>query len=144
MRSIEIDFDVHKRIEAERRDFSDTDNAVLRRLLGLEEPLNGSSPPPPICVSRIGAWSSDGVVLAPGARLRMTYNGRRHEGVIEDGVWLVEGRRFSSPSGAARGVALTKRGKHPHLDGWNYWEVKPPEAAGWISLAQLRFEATKR
>ena len=35
MRTIKIDFDIHKRIEMERRGFDDPPNAALRRLLGL-------------------------------------------------------------------------------------------------------------
>ena len=35
-RSIDIDFDVHKKIELERRSFMESPNDVLRRLLALE------------------------------------------------------------------------------------------------------------
>ena len=35
-RSIEIDIDVHKAIEIARMDFSEPDNSVLRRLLGID------------------------------------------------------------------------------------------------------------
>ena len=37
-RSVEIDLDVHKRIELAREGFSETPNAVLRRLLGVDMP----------------------------------------------------------------------------------------------------------
>ena len=33
--TIEIDFDIHKRIEMERQSFTESPNDVLRRLLGL-------------------------------------------------------------------------------------------------------------
>jgi hypothetical protein len=41
----------------------------------------------------------------------MSYNGRQYAGEIVDGKWVIEGKTFDSPSGAASGVALTKSGK---------------------------------
>lgn len=140
MRSIDIDFDIHKMIEIERRGFEEADNTVLRRLLRLDAPTSEASHAPSQ-TSLAGAWASDGVLLPSGTQLRMKYNGRVHEGVVRDGAWLVEGSSYSSPSGAARGVALTKRGKHPNLDGWIYWEARSPGGSLWVSLAQLRANA---
>ena len=37
VRTIEIDFDIHKLIETERRSFAESPNMVLRRLLNLGE-----------------------------------------------------------------------------------------------------------
>ena len=137
-RSIEIDFDVHKRIELERRGFQETDNDVLRRLLGVADPgapqtmTAGSTPPDG------RSWSAKGVTLPHGTALRMEYNGRVHVGEIRDGQWVVEGKSFASPSGAAGGVATTKSGKRANLDGWEYWQVKPPASPSWISILELR------
>ena len=38
MRKIDVDFDVHQLIELERRNFGESPNDVLRRLLGLRSP----------------------------------------------------------------------------------------------------------
>jgi hypothetical protein len=137
-RTIEIDFDVHKRIELERRGFGESDNDVLRRLLGIADAearaaLAALQPAPD---GR--AWSAKGVTLPHGTALRMEYNGRVHTGEVRDGQWMVEGKSFASPSGAAGGVATTKSGKRANLDGWEYWQVKPPAAPGWISILELR------
>ena len=35
-RQIDIDLDVHKRIELEKHSFSESDNQALRRLLGID------------------------------------------------------------------------------------------------------------
>jgi hypothetical protein len=51
------------------------------------------------------------VSLVHGTRFRMSYNGRQYAGEIVDGKWVIEGKTFDSPSGAASGVALTKSGK---------------------------------
>jgi hypothetical protein len=135
-RTIEIDFDIHKLIENERQSFSETPNAALRRLLDLPPQLVSSSQVKTASGER--AWFGEGVRLLHGTKLRMRLNGRQYEGEIVDGKWLVEGKIFNSPSGAAGGVALTKKGHKTKLDGWIYWEVKGPSEASWTSLNKLR------
>jgi hypothetical protein len=134
MQTIEIDFDVHKRIEMERRGFDEPPNAALRRLLG----LNGTAAPPAPPGGR--PWRGkrrgllDYVILEHGTALRMSYNGRQHTGQIVDGEWLVEERRYKSPSAAACGVARTKEGRRTSLDGWRYWEFRRPGKTNWQRL----------
>ena len=137
LRTIEIDFDVHKAVETARTSFSESPNDVLRRLLEIDtkkvaapaEPAGGR------------AWSGKGVSLPHGTQLRMDYNGAQHVGTIDNGVWSVEGKTFKSPSAAAGGVALTKHGTHPSLDGWVYWRAKRPGDHRWIDLNSLRHRA---
>ena len=139
MRSIEIDFDIHKLIEAERRDFSEMPNAPLRRLLGLgeaEEPVQEH--PSSAGAFTNGAWTGKGVILPAGTQLRMEYRGQQHFGVIEDASWVVDGKKYKSPSAAAGGTARTKAGTRPSLDGWKYWLVKRLGDEGWVSLGALR------
>ena len=134
MRSIEIDFEVHKKIEAERASFSETSNTVLRRLLR----LSGPEPILPVLETAGRSWSGKGVTLPHGSQLRMEYNGRVYVGEIRDGVWCVEGQEFKSPSAAAGSVAVTKSGKHTSLDGWIYWQVKRSGDTRWIGIKDLR------
>lgn len=136
-RTIQIDFDVHKRIELERRGFDESDNDVLRRLLAIGDPVHATLTAPQVPADG-RAWSAKGVTLPHGTALRMEYNGRVHVGEVRDGQWVVEGKGFSSPSGAAGGVATTKSGKRANLDGWEYWQVKPPASPTWISILELR------
>lgn len=136
MRTIEIDVEVHKRIEMERASFAESPNAVLRRLLGIDRPGTGRlkediAPLP---------WAGKGVELPHGTELTMEYNGRIHAGRIEDGAWVVEGGRFRSPSAAAKAVARTRGGAQPTLDGWRYWRVRRPGDTGWRRLRSLRGE----
>lgn len=137
-RTIDIDFDVHKLIETERSSFAETPNEVLRRLLNL-------SAPQPVQTAKKGdgsrSWSGEGITLPHGTMLKMTYNGRQHEGQIVDGKWVVDGKTFDSPSGAASGVAVTKSGKHTRLDGWGYWEVRVPGDSSWARISGLRHKA---
>ena len=134
MRTIEIDFEVHKRIELERTGFNESPNAVLRRLLGINEASPASTKPAPSGRS----WAGKGVTLPHGTELRMEYNGRLYNGRIDHGRWLVEGKEFKSPSAAASGVAITKAGRHTSLDGWIYWYVKRPGDFDWVALSSLR------
>lgn len=135
-RTIEIDFDVYKLIEAERRSFDEPRIAALRRLLKL--PAKANAEPAVIGKSAERAWSGEGVILAHGTRVRMSYNGRQYDGEIVDGNWVIEGKAFGSPSGAASGSAITKNGKTTRLDGWIYWEVQAPGDAGWTPIKALR------
>jgi hypothetical protein len=134
-RSIDIDFDVHKRIELARESFSEVPNTTLRRLLSMDpfrpiQKLGGT------VATR--AWSGKGVMLPHGTRIRMDYNGRTHEGEISDGAWSVEGERYNSPSAAAGGAALTKGGNRTNLDGWIYWWVLIPNEHAWVKLSDMR------
>ncbi len=134
-RTVDIDFDVHKRIEMARESFSETPNAVLRRLLGLDD----SRPVQQVIgATAMRTWSGKGVQLPHGTRVRMDYNGRTHEGEIVDGSWLVEGERYSSPSAAAGGAARTKGGKRTNLDGWIYWWALMPSQKTWVKLSEMR------
>lgn len=142
LRTIEIDFDVHKIIETARRDFSETPNDVLRRLLELDEdnePIDVKSFTP-----NGASWHGKGVTLAHGTELRMHYNGREHVGQISSGKWFVEGKLYSSPSAAASAVAVTKNGGRTNLDGWMYWKVLRPSDNALLPLRLLRRETKGR
>jgi hypothetical protein len=140
MRTIEIDFDVHKLIEAERTSFDEPENAALRRLLKL--PANSVRTGGAVTTFATGAWSGKGVKLPAGTELRMEYRGKEHRGLIENARWVVAGKHFGSPSAAAGGVAETKAGTRPSLDGWKYWQVRRPGDTDWLGLDVLRRRAS--
>lgn len=137
LRTIEIDFDVHKVIEAERRSFTEPPNAALRRLLKLREASRPEARKPLNTNGR--AWSGEGVIIPHGTPVRMHYNGRLFEGHVIDGKWVIEGKSFDSPSGAASGTAITKKGKKTRLDGWIYWEAQLH--GSWTHIHSLRRKA---
>jgi len=140
-RTIDIDIDVHKRIEIARESFSQTDNAVLRRLLNIDREMKPPETAPPEQGGR--PWSGKGVILPHGTQLRMEYNGRSHSGEIIDGQWHVEGGIYGSPSAAAVGVAKNKTGAPiSSLDGWLYWFAKMPGSPKWVLIRSLRKKAT--
>jgi hypothetical protein len=145
MKTIEIDFDIHRLIELERRDFDEPENTALRRLLKLPEQ---NIPTPEAAREHKGSfstqkengrpWSGKGVILPHGTELRMEYRGQIVRGAIDDATWLVEGVRTTSPSDAAGSAVLTKNGERPSLNGWVYWEVRRPGDGQWRALKSVK------
>ena len=146
MKTIDIDFDVHRLIEQERRGFDEPENAALRRLLKL--PTNGAAAAgaketniansDELKAAAGVAWSWKGVVLPHGTDLRMDYRGQMVRGRVENGKWVVEAKFYTSPSDAAGSSVVTKDGDHPSLNGWIYWEAKRPSDVTWRKLQSLK------
>ncbi len=137
---IEIDFDIHKMIEAERRSFAEKPYLALRRLLGLPHTEEQEI----AAVSETGrSWQEDGVVIPHGSLARMEYarGAQKYEGQFVDGFLVVNGNPHSSLSAAAGSVAKTKDGGSPSLNGWNYWEVKLPGSDRWELMEHKRRKA---
>ena len=135
MRQIEIDFDIHRLIQLERRGFDEPEYVALRRLLKLGPPAEDAGPKDDRAMR---PWSKGGVTLPHGTELRMEYNGILHLGRIADGAWEVEGTRAKSPSGAANAVARGKDGQEVNINGKSYWQVKRPGDTDWTSYADLK------
>lgn len=138
LQKIDIDWDIHRVIEAERRGFDEPPFVALRRLLKLPElevsavaaPADGGGLP----------WHEDGVSVPHGALARMTYQRGRQvfEGKFVNGRLVVNGKSFVSLSAAANALAETKDGRKTQLNGWNYWEALLPGEKTWRSLKQMR------
>jgi hypothetical protein len=144
MRTIDIDFDIHRKIENERRGFDEAPNEALRRLLGLPDVgvQSGVS-------ERAGAqrpWREGLVEIPHGAKARMKYQRGQQvfEGMFLNGRLVVDGREFSTLSSAASALARTRDGSTPSLNGWIYWEAMMPGESHWRRLSDLRTEAMRR
>ena len=133
MRQIEIDFDIHRLIQLERRGFDEPEYVALRRLLKL-----GPAVEEPKADRAMRPWSKGGVVLPHGTELRMEYNGILHLGRIADGAWEVEGHREKSPSGAANAVARGRDGQEVNINGKSYWQVRRPGDTDCTAYADLK------
>ena len=155
MRSIEVDFDVHQAIEAERRSFAETPNAALRRLLGLREAAGdtdndgsavGPNEPNRVTEQGLGpgtplpkAWRSKGLTLAEGTALMLKYSEVREPGSVSDGNLVFNGEGYSSPSPAAMDVVQRHRGGGPvSINGWLYVYAQRNGESQWRTLADLR------
>ena len=149
-RTIEVDFDIHKMIESERRNFDETENDALRRLLKLpdsatcipENGNNGGSETAYYYGSQ--AWRGKDVELVNGTKLLCRYPGVDAHGEIRNGRWHINGDFFSSPSNAACHFASVARGHNMSVNGWLYWDVKRPTDSAWIPLNSLRTKVDRR
>ena len=128
MATIEIDFEVFKKLTNRRHSENFTYNDVLRELLELPPVQAASAATPAI-------WSWKGVELPDGTELRSEYKGRVYLAKIDNGRWMQDGMERSSPSDAAN--AITKGG----VNGWTFWSVKRPSDDDWLVLNELRTAA---
>jgi Domain of unknown function (DUF4268)/Restriction Enzyme Adenine Methylase Associated/Protein of unknown function (DUF2924) len=131
--SIEIDFDVFKELTVRRSTPDVTENDVLRQLLGLQ-PV--TSPERQSIGTGNGSfgipWSSKGVTLPHGTKLRAEYGGRSYNARIENGAIIYDGRNYKSPSAAANAVT------DKSVNGWAFWECQPPGKNNWVRMSELR------
>jgi hypothetical protein len=144
LQRIEIDWDIHKMIEGERRGFDEPPHLALRRLLGLQVPYDEIPVTAPRTIGSDGlSWIEDGVEVPHGSLARMKYNyGRQiYEGTFLNGRLVVNEKKFDSLSAAANFLAVTKEGGKTQLNGWNYWEVQIPGETKWTKLRSLRSRA---
>lgn len=143
-RIIEIDMEVHKKLESARQSFSETDNDILRRLLHMLPARRyagqNAQAPNPALSTEDWIWSRSGqrAMLPAGTEVRARYGGQEYKGLIAKGAWVVEGRRFETPSEAIISLARTKEGRQTNLNGWNLWEFKRPHESSWKPLKVLR------
>lgn len=146
LRTIEIDFEIHKLIELERKSFEEPKYLALRRLLNLPEiPAVSAKQEAKLLEQEGRPFVDDGVSVPHGSLARMEY-GRGtqvYEGQFLDGYLVVSGKRYSTLSGASVDLAVTRAGKKTNLNGWNYWSAKFPGETGWKMLRDLRNKANK-
>ena len=129
MATIDVDFEVWKKLTVLRKGEHDTYNEVIRRLLKLgkakpeDEPGNTGGTP----------WITKGVTIPHGTEFRFSHKGTLHTGTANEGaLQLADGRRFSSPSAAA--VAITGT----NVNGWRAWECRLPGSSQWVQMDSLR------
>lgn len=147
MKTIEIDFDVHRAIEAERRGFHDTPNAVLRRMLqlGPAEPEAGFADAPMASLAPPEhAWIRKGVELPQGTELRLSYAGVEARGQVAEGRLNFAGASYRSPSPAVASAVETARGDKVQVNGWKHMDARRPGDDRWIPLDELRMRDARR
>jgi hypothetical protein len=129
MPTIDVDFDVFKALTNRRPSEEVTENEVLRELLHLPRRNTPNGVP---ARTAPDDWVTKGVRLVAGTEMRGIYKGQSHLGRVADGGLVLNGKRFNSPSAAAMSVT-----GHP-VNGWTFWEYRPPGEGKWTRLAQLR------
>ena len=134
MQTIEIDFDVFKEITVRRKHAGITPNDVLREVFGLEprqEYLTQKA--------KTGKpWVVKGVVFPHGTEFRSSYKGQIYYARVDDGSFLLNGKKFSSPSAAAMSITNNS------VNGWKFWECKFPGNHNWQLIISLRKDIMAR
>lgn len=148
MRSIEVDWQVRQKIEAERRAYDDPPNAALRRLLGIDPPERptdvSTSPEAHDIGAGSGSWNWKGVTLPEGTELRVAYSEVRADGRVVGGLLTFDGEGFKTPSQAVMAAVARRRrtSSAPSINGWEYLQVSLPGENRFRPLSQLRGKAT--
>ena len=138
LQKIEIDLDIHKLIEAERKSFDEAPYLALRRLLKL--PTKKTLTDGVEILGEGRPFVEDGVAVPHGSMALMEYQRGRQifEGRFLNGKLVVNGQSFSALSAAASALAVTKKGGKTSLNGWLYWRAKFPTESIWRSLSDMR------
>jgi len=131
--SIDIDFDVYKELTIRRKTHEMTENDVLREMLGLSRTKSSKTQSNGTAQNSVGVpWVWKGITFPHGTEFRAEYSGRKYYAKVEDGAIVYEGKRFKSPSPAARAVTGTS------VNGWTFWKCKMPGKNTWVSMSELR------
>lgn len=131
MQSIDIDFDVFKKLTVMRESESDTYNDVLRRVLGLE--AKRSAHVNEETSAQAPAWVTKGVRFPSGTEFRATHKGVPYFARVVDGAFqMADGSRHDSLSAAA--ISITGNS----VNGWRFWECRVPGELKWVSTDAMR------
>lgn len=130
MHTIEIDFDVFKKLTLRRFTEDISYNDVLRGLLGLDPKKNPVKSTD--AAAGHGDWVPKGVHFPSGTEFRATYKGQTYYGKVESEGLVVDSKHFNSPSGAA--VTITGN----PVNGWTFWECRMPGKNSWQMIKSLR------
>ena len=144
-RGIEIDFDVWKHIQVMRRTEQEDENGVLRRVLGLEDPLDGVEGGEEAAP---GSWRWNGVELPAGTRIQLRFQELVVDGRVEGGRLVAPGAEGRpavaerAPSTWMKAVVRRERGgpAAPGANGWEFIRVKVD--GSWRELQALRRRRT--
>lgn len=103
-KKIEIDIDVYKWIEANRKSFDETENDILKRLS--QKILNEAEVFIPVNIEANIMNINEGlywkgVLLKNGLRLKKSFKGKIHYAEIKNNQIIFNNKRFHSPSAAA-------------------------------------------
>ena len=128
MQTIQIDFNVYKALTLKRENEATSYNDVLRKLLNL--PAKSKSEDKNLSQG----WSAKGVFFPEGTEFRANYKADTYHARVENGEFVMDGKKFESPSQAA--MHITKNS----VNGWIFWEAKIPGEQTYKLLKSFRGE----
>lgn len=130
MATIQVDFEVFKELTARRSSEMETENDVIRKLLGLHSvSLESVSLMPG--KGRDLPWVCRGISFPQGTKFRATFRGDLYLGKVDHGSLVVNNERYTSFSAAAVSITGTT------VDGWKFWECQLPGTYRWKMVSKL-------
>jgi hypothetical protein len=145
---VKVSLDVFKALTARLAFEGHTYDDVLRDLLGLDAISEPEPPRPTTTLTRIAeafattslsepdsGFTSRGLWLPNGTKLRARYRDALHTAEIVENVWKDErGNIFGSPSAAASAITGN------NVNGLRFWDAKRPSEHVWRRLELIARE----
>ena len=75
---------------------------------------------------------ADGVAFPHGTAFRGKYKDYFYRGIVNNGTFILNGKKFLSPCAAA--TTITRDA----VDGWLFWDCKIPGRSSWESIYELK------
>lgn len=121
-RLILVSSDVFAALWATRQPDEDCENAILERILGLSKSAALATPPlVPPCDDGGIRHVRFGVYFPEGFEIFRTYKGQFWSAVVQHGLWLMNGRMFTSLF--ALSMAVSDSRENP----WVHWRFQNPK-----------------
>ena len=111
-------FELSNVVRKALKDSDLTAEKVLREALGIKEG---------------GLTTAEGPHFPEGTAFIAWYKERAHSAIVRGGLINIDGKTFTSVSGAA--AHITGR---PTTNGWSFWQVKFPGKGEFIPIGKLR------
>lgn len=77
-------------------------------------------------------WITEGVVFPHGTEFRGKYKDYFYRGIVDNGTFILNGKKFLSPCAAAATITRNV------VDGWLFWDCKIPGRSSWKSINELK------
>jgi len=77
-------------------------------------------------------WVAEGVAFPHGTEFRGKYKGYLYRGIVNNGAFILNGKKFLSPCAAA--VTITR----DPVEGWLFWDCKIPGRSSWVSIYEFK------
>lgn len=131
MTTIEVDFEVYKKLTVMRETERMTVNDVIRKLLVLPED-SVEQDIEDIVKDLVSSWFIKGATFPARTQFRAEYKGNIFFGEVIDAALVVNGKAFKSPSSAATEITGNS------VNGWKFWECKFPDEVKWQPISKFK------
>ena len=127
MKTIEIDLEVFKVIQANLLAFDESCNSVLRRLLEIDNPKVVK-----LDLKKQDIFYYKEVPFVVGLELRGKHKNRIYKAIVGKDGFIYNGKSWPSLSSCAHAVTNTSR------NGWTFWKAYSESDNEWFEVSEYR------